>query len=138
MDWNCATVANNLLVTLKNNSKITEQIQRKFFAVLTRHNREQFIDIFLRLGFEMHKFLTPSRLSRLFRTIHDDEFFKMVCWESALGQASNSKQSKYFIESDLNWLIQFCTGLDDYVNTGMFRMTILTIILNDEQSILII
>ncbi|KAI2808613.1 hypothetical protein BLOT_006558 [Blomia tropicalis] len=117
MDWNCATVANNLLVTLKNNSKTTEQIQRKFFAVLTRHNREQFIDIFLRLGFEMHKFLTPSRLSRLFRTIHDDEFFKMVCWESALGQASNSKQSKYFIESDLNWLIQFCTGLDDYVNT---------------------
>ena len=118
MDWNCAEVAKNLLFN-KSSLNITELFRLQFSNVLIRLNREQFVEIFLSNGFQVHKFLTPSRLNRLYRIIHENEFFHTVCWESALGQSSNSKQSKFFIESELNWLIEFCTGIDSFVNTGM-------------------
>lgn len=117
MDWNCANVAKNLLFT-RNSFNITEQFRSKFLTVLLRENREQFVEIFLSYGFQLHKFLNPSQLNRLFRLIHEDDFFQTVCWESALGHSSSAKQGKFFIESDLNWLIEFCTGLDSFVNSG--------------------
>lgn len=112
-------MAKNLLFSQQNNTlNITEQFRSKFTAILTRENREPFVDLFLAQGFQLHRYLTPSRLSRLFRHIHDDDFFHTVCWESAFGKSSTAKQGKYFIEGDLNWLIMFCTGLESYVKTG--------------------
>src|SRR5699024_9082910 len=120
MDWNCAEVAKNLLFT-QNSLNISELFRSKFFSVLTRPNREEFVEIFLSHGFQLHKFLTPSQLSKLFRIIHEDDFFRPVCWEAALGQSSTTKQDRYFIENDLNWLIDFCTGLNSFVNISMQR-----------------
>lgn len=117
MDWNCANVAKNELFN-QCAFNMTDLFKSKFTHVLTRENREEFVEIFLYNGFQLHKFLTPSRLSRLFRFIHDDDFFHTVCWETALGQSSNARQGKFFIESDLNWLIEFCTGLQNFVKTG--------------------
>lgn len=116
IDWNCASVAKNLVFS-QHSRNITDLFKSKFFASLTRLNREEFVDIFLSHGFQVHKFLTPSQLARLYRHIHDDDFFHSVCWETALGHSGASKQSKFFIEKDLNWLIEFCTGLEVYVNS---------------------
>lgn len=124
MDWNCASVAKNLLF-VQNPVNITELLKSKFLNVLIRDNREEFVEMLLSNGFQLHKFLTPSKLSRLFRVIHDDDFFHSVCWETALGQSSNAKQGKYFIESDLNWLIEYCTGLENFVNTGKWRVGVM-------------
>ena len=123
MDWNCANVAKNQMFS-KSSFNITDLFKSKFFYVLTREKREEFVEIFLCNGFQLHKFLTPSRMSRLFRFIHEDDFFHTICWETALGKSSNSRQGKFFIESDLNWLIEFCTGLANFVNTGIDKLNI--------------
>lgn len=56
-----------------------------FEQALTRSNREQFVDLFLKEGFQIHKYLTPKRLRALFVKAYKQEFFRTVCWEGVLG-----------------------------------------------------
>lgn len=77
------------------------------------------MELFLENGFQLHRFISPSKLSRLYKLIHDDNFFHTVCWETTLSKSSNSKQDAFFIENDLNWLIEFYTGLENIVDTSL-------------------
>ncbi|OTF76356.1 hypothetical protein BLA29_010612, partial [Euroglyphus maynei] len=117
VDWNCATVARNTLFSM-NSVNLNGLIKSKFLGILTRRDREEFVELFLANGFQLHKFLTPSKLSRLFRMIHDEEFFHAVCWETVLSKSPVDRQSKFFIETDLNWLLEFGTGLQNLVKIG--------------------
>lgn len=124
LDWNCPHVARNE-VLIKDPSSILKLEKSMFEAALTRPNREEFVDLFLSHGFRAHKFVTPSRLKNLFKRIHDQEFFRSVCWEGVLGHSSGARQSKHFIDSDLNWLIEACTGLDDFVNSDHLYLNVM-------------
>jgi hypothetical protein len=124
MDWNCAHVAKDMIFA-KNANNIIKLDKSKFESALIRSNREEFVDLFLTLGFQLHKFLSPSRLNRLFKLIHENEFYKTLCWESVLGRSSNSKHPKYFVENDLNWLIEICTGLENFVNAEHLHLNVM-------------
>ncbi|CAG2164461.1 unnamed protein product, partial [Oppiella nova] len=64
-------------------------------------------------------------LNRLFRLIHDNDFFRTHCWESILGRPSCLKQPKYFIDNDLNWLIEIITGFQNFVNTEHLHLNVM-------------
>ncbi|XP_054160848.1 transient receptor potential cation channel subfamily M member-like 2 [Oppia nitens] len=131
MDWNCPEVANNMLF-VKNSGNTSKLDKSLFESALIRPNREEFIDLFLSLGFQIHKFLSPSRLSRIFKLIHDNDFYSSHCWENILSRPSSVKQPKNFIESDLNWLIEILTGLDNYVDIRHLSYNVMG--LNDTNS----
>lgn len=120
MDWNCAHVAKDVIFANKPNN-IVKIDKNLFESALIRENREDFVELFLSLGFQLHRFLSPSRLIRLFKLIHDNEFFRSHCWENMLGRPACAKMTKRFIDSDVNFLIELCTGLDDFVNTDHLR-----------------
>ncbi|GFT93203.1 transient receptor potential cation channel subfamily M member 6, partial [Nephila pilipes] len=84
LDWNSPHVAMSevFLKDPSNKFKVDKSI---FEQAITRTNREDFVDLFLRQGFQIHKYLTPKRLKCLFIKAKRQEFFRSVCWEGALG-----------------------------------------------------
>ncbi|CAL1261896.1 unnamed protein product [Larinioides sclopetarius] len=116
LDWNSPHVAMSevFLKDPSNKFKIDKDI---FEQAITRSNREDFVDLFLRQGFQIHKYLTPKRLRLLFLRCRRQEFFRTVCWEGALGHGLITKFSKTFIDSDLNLLIEMCTGIHNFINS---------------------
>ncbi|KAF8770629.1 Transient receptor potential cation channel like protein [Argiope bruennichi] len=116
LDWNSPHVAMSevFLKDPSNKFKIDKDI---FEQAITRLNREDFVDLFLRQGFQIHKYLTPKRLRLLFLRCRRQEFFRTVCWEGALGHGLITKFSKTFIDSDLNLLIEMCTGIHNFINS---------------------
>ena len=124
LDWNCPDVAKNVIFA-KNAKSIINLDKNLFESALIHPNREDFIELFLSLGFQLHKFVSPSRLNRLFRLIHDNDFFRTHCWESILGRPSCLKQPKYFIDNDLNWLIEIITGFQNFVNTEHLHLNVM-------------
>ena len=120
MDWNCAHVAKDVIFA-KRPHNIIKLDKNLFELALIRENREDFVELFLCLGFQLHKFLSPSRLNRLFKLIHDNEFFRTHCWENMLGRPLSAKMNRQFIDNDLNFLIELCTGLDNFVDTEQLR-----------------
>ena len=133
MDWNSAHVAKDVIFA-KTPNNIIKLDKNIFESALIRPNREEFIDLFLTLGFQLHKFLSPSRLNRLFKLIHDNEFYRTHCWENMLGRAFGAGPGKYFIENDLNWLIELCTGLENFVNTDHLHLNVMGMYIIDCSS----
>ncbi|XP_022251000.1 protein ced-11-like isoform X2 [Limulus polyphemus] len=115
LDWNNPHVALTEVFSKdpSDKLKITKDI---FEQALLRPEREEFINLFLSQGFQVHKFLTPRRLKSLFIRVQHQEFFHSVCWESILGHGITFKISKYFIETELNWLISMLTGFSNYID----------------------
>ncbi|XP_015781855.1 protein ced-11 isoform X2 [Tetranychus urticae] len=116
LDWNCPDVASSEV--LHRDPTYVVRLQKDLFqSALLRPDREEFVDLFLSNGFRLHKFVTPTRLRRLFKHIYEEEFFHTVCWEGVLGHSLLSRPSKHFIDTDLNWLIETCTGFNNFVNS---------------------
>lgn len=116
LDWNSPHVAMSE-VFFKDPSNKFKVDKAVFEQALTRTNREDFVDLFLRQGFQIHKYLTPKRLRSLFVKAHKQEFFRTICWEGVLGHGLTSKFGKNFLESDINLLIEMCTGFHNFINT---------------------
>ncbi|XP_053204968.1 transient receptor potential cation channel subfamily M member-like 2 isoform X2 [Panonychus citri] len=116
LDWNCPDVASSEV--LHRDPTYVVRLQKDLFqSALLRPDREEFVDLFLTNGFRLHKFITPTRLRRLFKHIYQEDFFHTVCWEGVLGHSLLSRPSKHFIDTDLNWLIETCTGFNNFVNS---------------------
>ncbi|GFQ90467.1 protein ced-11, partial [Trichonephila clavata] len=116
LDWNSPHVAMSevFLKDPSNKFKVDKSI---FEQAITRANREDFVDLFLRQGFQIHKYLTPKRLKYLFLKCKRQEFFRSICWEGALGHGLITKFGKNFIDNDLNLLIEICTGIHHFIST---------------------
>lgn len=133
LDWNCPDVARDEV--LIRDPSYCQRLQKDlFYTALLRPDREEFIDLFLLHGFRVHTFVTPKRLLRLFKQIYNEEFFHTVCWEGVLGHSLMSKPSKYFIDTDLNWLIETCTGLDNYVNSDHLYYNVMSMYVHNQAS----
>lgn len=133
LDWNCPDVARDEV--LIRDPSYCQRLQKDlFYTALLRSDREEFIDLFLLQGFRVHTFVTPKRLFRLFRHIYNEEFFRSVCWEGVLGHSLMSKPSKYFIDTDLNWLIETCTGLDNFVNSDHLYYNVMSMYVHNQAS----
>lgn len=133
LDWNCPDVARDEV--LIRDPSYCQRLQKDlFYTALLRSDREEFVDLFLLHGFRVHTFVTPKRLLRLFKHIYSQEFFHTVCWEGVLGHSLMSKPSKYFIDTDLNWLIEICTGLDNYVNSDHLYYNVMSMYVHNQAS----
>jgi len=133
LDWNCPEVAKNE-VLVKNPRHILSLPKDLFQTALLRPNREEFVDLFLTYEFRIHKFITPKRLVQLFQSIYQEDFFRSVCWEGILGHSSSSRVSKNFIKYDLNWLIEICTGLVNFVKQDHLYYNVMSMYIRDSGS----
>lgn len=133
LDWNCPDVARTEVLA-KDASYVQRLHKDLFQSALLRPNREEFVDLFLTYGFRLHKFVTPTRLRKLFKYIYFEEFFRSVCWEGVLGHSLLSKPSKHFIDTDLNWLIETSTGLDNFINSDHLYYNVLSMYIRDSNS----
>lgn len=115
LDWNTPHVATSEVFMKDPSNKF--RIDKVIFdEALLRPNREEFVDLFLNQSFKVHKYLTPRRLKMIFQKAKKKEFFQSVCWEGVLGHGMETKLGKYFVEKDLNWLIEHLTGIPNFVN----------------------
>ncbi|XP_035207047.1 transient receptor potential cation channel subfamily M member-like 2 isoform X2 [Stegodyphus dumicola] len=133
LDWNSPHVAMSE-VFFKDPSNKFKVDKAVFEQALTRPNREDFVDLFLNQGFQVHKYLTPKRLRFLFIKAQKQEFFRSVCWEGVLGHGLTSKYCKNFIDSDINLLIEMCTGIHNFVNTQEMSVNAMGMYTSDPSS----
>ncbi|OQR67438.1 transient receptor potential cation channel subfamily M member 1-like [Tropilaelaps mercedesae] len=130
IDWNSPKVA--LAEVFQKDSSNKFQVDSGIFMeALLREGREEFIDIFLRRQFQLSKFMSKGRLKLIFQKVIPEDFFFLVCWMGALGNTSY-RVSDDFIEADLNWLIELCTGLPDYVSSEALSMAAAGMCTGDE------
>ncbi|KAF8787695.1 Transient receptor potential cation channel like protein [Argiope bruennichi] len=116
LDWNSPHVAMSEVFMKDPSNKF--KIDKDFFdEAILRPQRESFVDLFLNQGFQVHKYLTPRRLILLFRKVRHQEFFQTVCWEGAMGYGPMNEIKRNFIETDLNWLIEKITSLENFVSS---------------------
>lgn len=60
LDWNCCDVAKDE-VLIRDPSYCVRMQKDLFMAALLRPQREEFVDLFMSLGFRLHTFITPKR-----------------------------------------------------------------------------
>ncbi|XP_074597217.1 transient receptor potential cation channel subfamily M member-like 2 isoform X2 [Brevipalpus obovatus] len=133
LDWNCPDVARSE-VLIRDPSYVVRLQKDLFQSALLRPYREEFVDLFLTHGFRLHKFITPTRLRRLFKRVYNEDFFLSVCWEGVLGHSLHSKPSKHFIDTDLNWLIQACTGLKNFIDSDHLYYNVMSMYVRNAPS----
>ncbi|XP_042900024.1 transient receptor potential cation channel subfamily M member-like 2 isoform X2 [Parasteatoda tepidariorum] len=133
LDWNSPHVAMSE-VFLKDPSSKFKVDKMIFQQALTRSNREDFVDLFLKQGFQIHKYLTPKRLRFLFLKSHRQEFFRSVCWEGVLGHGLTTRIGKNFIETDLNLLIELLTGIRSFILTQDMSVNAMGLYVSDPTS----
>lgn len=115
LDWNCPMMAKTEV--LANDDNAMSKIEKGIFeSALLRTDREEFIGLFLQKGLQVHKLLNCARLRNLYRKVHDEEFWQTVCWGTILAHSQNQRQSKHFLENDLNYLIETLSGLVNFVD----------------------
>jgi hypothetical protein len=114
VDWNCPEVAKREV--LAKDPSFALHLEKKLFEEsLTRPNRIEFVDLFLSHKFKLRAFVSSKRLKRMYKIIHSHDFFRTVCWEGILGRTVLIKQSKKFLERELNRMIEACTGLRNFI-----------------------
>ncbi|ESO90587.1 hypothetical protein LOTGIDRAFT_175813, partial [Lottia gigantea] len=119
LDWNRCDLAKSKIFQKYNRKiKVEDYI---FHQALQRNNREEFVELFLEKGFQVHRFLNHKRLHHLFENCQDRDFFVGVCMEGVLGKSVNlnSVVTKQFVEDDmcdLNHLLFRCTRLQKLVS----------------------
>lgn len=84
MDWNRPDIALSEIFHRDNSSKLDVE-KFMFERALLKKNREEFIEIFLDQGFQIHRFLNHIKMFLLFEKCEDREFFLTVCMEKGLG-----------------------------------------------------
>ncbi|XP_041360001.1 transient receptor potential cation channel subfamily M member-like 2 isoform X2 [Gigantopelta aegis] len=120
LDWNRCDLAKSEIYQKYSLTRIRVE-NHIFHQALLREDREDFVELFLDKGFQVHRYLSHKRLHNLFENARDKEFFIGVCLEGVLGKAVNphSPLSRNFCEDDgceLNRLLSRCTKLQKLIN----------------------
>ncbi|GFY38635.1 transient receptor potential cation channel subfamily M member 2 [Trichonephila inaurata madagascariensis] len=127
IDWNCPQLAVTKVFYKDPSFMIENDV---FEQTLLSKDREEFISMFLDHGFEIHKYMNSSHVITLFENALNEDFFREVCWERLLGYRKVMMLDDYFIDSDLNWIIENLLGMPIYVSSrelnecsmGIFNM----------------
>ncbi len=84
LDWNRPDIAISEIFQRDSSSKL--DIEKFMFEkALLKKDREEFIEIFLDQGFQIHRFLNHIKMFLLFEKCEDREFFLNVCMERGMG-----------------------------------------------------
>ena len=84
LDWNHPDIGLSEIFQRDGSSKLDVD-KSMFEKALLKKNREEFIEIFLDQGFQIHRFLNHIKMFTLFEKCEDREFFLTVCIEKGLG-----------------------------------------------------
>lgn len=84
LDWNRFDIALSEIFQREGNYKLDVD-KSMFEKALLKKNREEFIEIFLDQGFQIHRFLNHIKMFTLFEKCEDRDFFLTVCIEKGLG-----------------------------------------------------
>ncbi|XP_055944946.1 transient receptor potential cation channel subfamily M member 7-like isoform X2 [Argiope bruennichi] len=114
IDWNCPHLAVTKVFYKDPSFKVENDV---FEQTLLSKDREEFISMFLDHGFEIHKYMNSSRVITLFEKALTEDFFREVCWERILGYRRIMMLDDYFIDSDLNWIIENLMGMPIYISS---------------------
>jgi hypothetical protein len=84
LDWNRPEIAISEIFQRDSSSKL--DIEKFMFEkALLKKDREDFIEIFLDQGFQIHRFLNHIKMFLLFEKCEDREFFLNICMEKGMG-----------------------------------------------------
>ncbi|XP_071041740.1 transient receptor potential cation channel subfamily M member-like 2 isoform X2 [Parasteatoda tepidariorum] len=114
IDWNCPELASTQVFYKDPNFKVDHNM---FEQTLLRDDREEFISMFLENDFQVHRYLNSTRLIRLFEHVLKEEFFHEVCWVKLLGYRKFTRLDGYFIDWDLNWIVESLIGIPIYISS---------------------
>jgi hypothetical protein len=84
LDWNRPELALSEIFQREGSYKL-EVDKVMFEKALLKKNREDFIEIFLDQGFQIHHFLNHFKMFMLFEKCEEREFFLSVCISKGLG-----------------------------------------------------
>lgn len=84
LDWNRFDIALTEIFQREGSYKLDVD-KSMFEKALLKKNREEFIEIFLDQGFQIHRFLNHIKMFTLFEKCEDRDFFLTVCIEKGLG-----------------------------------------------------
>ncbi|GFR27034.1 transient receptor potential cation channel subfamily M member 2 [Trichonephila clavata] len=116
MDWNCPNVAMSQILARDPSNKFQVDAEI-FFSAIIKPQREQFVGLFLRKGFVVHKFLNSSIFLELFQNSLQKEFFKTVIWENVLGFGARAQLTRNFVDATLTLLLEELTSIPSLMNT---------------------
>ncbi|KAK3100144.1 hypothetical protein FSP39_015318 [Pinctada imbricata] len=116
LDWNRPDLAESEVFQREEWGRI--KINKHLFEQsLLKQDREEFVNIFLDQGVQVHKYLNHKKLKFLFERAEEREFFTSVCMGKVLGKEMAQDQSldQNFIVTDLNRLLYKLAGIQDLV-----------------------
>ncbi|OWF47104.1 Transient receptor potential cation channel trpm [Mizuhopecten yessoensis] len=115
LDWNRPDLVQSQIFQRDDFAKIklNKELLEK---ALLKTDREEFVDLFLDHGIQIHKFLNHKKFKLLFERAQEREFFTTICLEGALNFSSVvSINTKEFLSNDLNRLIYKLSRIKDFV-----------------------
>ncbi|XP_033743506.1 transient receptor potential cation channel subfamily M member 7-like [Pecten maximus] len=117
LDWNRPDLVQSQIFQRDDFAKIklNKELLEK---ALLKTDREEFVDLFLDHGIQIHKFLNHKKFKLLFERPEDREFFTTICLEGALNFSSveaDQPLQKEFLSNDLNRLIYKLSRIKDFV-----------------------
>ncbi|XP_064608406.1 transient receptor potential cation channel subfamily M member 8-like [Liolophura sinensis] len=120
VDWNLCDLAESAILERYSWKKLNIE-NYLFEQALMQRDREEFVGLFLKHGFQVHKYLNHKRLQHLFENAEDLDLFYGVCLQKVLGKVVDPSEGldKSFLEGNncqLNRLLLRCTNLNNLVN----------------------
>jgi hypothetical protein len=120
LDWNRPDIALSEIFQSESSYKL-EVDKVMFEKALLKNNREEFIEIFLDQGFQVHRFLNHIKMFLLFEKCQDRDFFLTVCMERGLGKKLTQDdfdkmraQPPEFFQKYINPLIKKLSDIDEF------------------------
>ncbi|KAK3100700.1 hypothetical protein FSP39_023943 [Pinctada imbricata] len=117
LDWNRPDLAESEIFQRDDGGKIKVS-KHLFEQALLKKDREDFVEIFLDQGMQVHKYLNHKKLKLLFERAEDREFFVSICMDKVLGKdvGENQLLDHSFLVLDLNRLVYKLAGIQDFVH----------------------
>jgi hypothetical protein len=120
LDWNHPDIALSEIFQREGSYKLDVD-KAMFEKALLKKNREEFIEIFLDQGFQIHRFLNHIKMFLLFEKCEDREFFLTVCIEKGLGCKLTQEdfdemrlQPPEFFQKYINPLVKKLSDIEDF------------------------
>ena len=120
LDWNHPDIALSEIFQREGSYQLDVD-KAMFEKALLKKNREEFIEIFLDQGFQIHRFLNHIKMFLLFEKCEDREFFLTVCIEKGLGCKLTQEdfdemrlQPPEFFQKYINPLVKKLSDIEDF------------------------
>ncbi|XP_055340602.1 transient receptor potential cation channel subfamily M member 3-like [Paramacrobiotus metropolitanus] len=97
---------------------------RAFEESLVRHDRADFVDLFLQQGYPIHEYLDDELYLRLYQRGSQEAFFIDNVWTLMLNHAYNEPVTEKFVRVELNNLIFKLTDVKNFINIGMLNESV--------------